>query len=112
VHETVGAKFSLHMELSADIHACTTAALITASVMVKPRVPRGGQILGTVGLVDIHLHAVYAKWTAGLWTLPVTVVVPVCVRVIWADGVEVVVDTPFGTTIVHVEFHISAQKVE
>jgi len=100
------------MELSADIHACTTAALITTAIMVKPRVPRGGQILGTVGLVDIHLHAVYAKWTAGLWTLPVTVVVPVGVRVIRADGVEIVVDSPFGTAIVDVEFNVSTQEVE
>jgi hypothetical protein len=94
VHPTIGTKFSLNVELSADVHTGTAAALITASVVVKPGMPRGGQILSTVGLVDVHLHAVYAEWTAGLWTLPVTVVVSVGVRVIWTDGVKVVVDTP------------------
>jgi hypothetical protein len=111
MHPTIRTKFSLYMELPANVHAGTAAALITAAIMVKPSVPCGGQILSTVGLVDIHLHTVNAKWTAGLWTLPVAVVVPVGVRMIWADGVEVVIDTPFGTTIVYVEFHISTQEV-
>jgi hypothetical protein len=100
------------MELPADIHACTTAALITAAIVVKPGVPCGRQILGAVGLIDVHFHAVYAKWTAGLWTLPITVVVPVGVRMIWADGVEIVVHTPLRTAIVYVELNVSTQEVE
>jgi hypothetical protein len=80
--------------------------------MIKPRVPGGCQVLGPISLVNIHLHAIYAKWTAGLWTLPITVIISVGVGMVRTDGVEVVVDTPFRTPVVHIEFDISAKEVE
>ena len=100
------------MELSADVHTGTTAALVTAAIVIEPSVPRSGQILRAVGLVNVHLHAIYAKWTAGLRTLPITVIVAVGVWMIWADGVEIVVHTPFGTTVVNIELDISTKEIE
>jgi hypothetical protein len=100
------------MELSTNVHTSTTPTLVTATIMIEPCVPSGCQILGPVRLVDVHLHAVYAKWTAGFWTLPITVIISVGVWMVWTDGVEVVVDTPFRTSIVNVKLHISAEEVE
>jgi hypothetical protein len=95
VHETILAKLSLHVELSTNVHTSTTPALVAATVVIEPSVPSSCQILSTVCFVNIHLHAVYAKWAAGFWTLPITVIVAVGVRMVWADGVEIVVHTPF-----------------
>lgn len=99
------------MKLPTNVHTSTTPTLITATVVVEPRVPSGCQILGSICLIDVHLHAVYAKWTAGFWTLPIAVVVSGGVRMVWTDRVEVVVDAPFRTSIVHIEFHISTQEI-
>jgi hypothetical protein len=100
------------MELSTNVHTSTTPALVTPTVVIEPGMPGCGQILGPICLVNVHLHAVYAEWTAGFWTLPIAVIVSVGVRMVWTDGVEVVVDTPFRTSIVHIELHISAKEVE
>jgi hypothetical protein len=83
------------MELPTNVHASTTSTLVATAIVVEPSVPSCCQVLGTVSLVNVHLHAVDAKRTAGVWTLTVTIVVSIGVWVIWTDGVEVVVDTPF-----------------
>jgi hypothetical protein len=83
------------MELPADVHTGTASTLVTTAIVVEPSVPSRCQILATIGLVNVHLHAVDAKRTAGVWTLTITVIISIGVRVIWTDGVEIVVDTPF-----------------
>jgi hypothetical protein len=112
VHETILAKLGLHMELPTNVHTSTTSALVTATVVIEPSVPSSGQILSTICLINIHLHTIYAKWTAGFRTLPITVIVAVGVRMVWADGVEIVVHTPFGTTVVNIELDISTKEIE
>jgi hypothetical protein len=112
VHETILAKLSLHVELPTNVHTSTTSALVTATVVIEPSVPSCCQVLSTICLVNVHLHAVYAKWTAGFWTLPITVIVAIGVRVVWADGVEVVVHTPFGTTVINIELDVSTKEIE
>jgi len=100
------------MELPTNVHTSTTSTLVTATIVIEPGVPSGCQVLGPVGLVNVHLHAVNAKWTAGIWALPIAVVVSVGVRMIWTDSVKVVVYTPFGTSIVDIKFHVSTQEIE
>jgi hypothetical protein len=112
VHETILAKLSLHVELPTNVHTSTTSALVTATIVIEPSVPCSGQILRTIGLVNVHLHAIYAQRTAGLRTLPITVIVAVGVRMVWADGVEIVVHTPFGTTVVNIALDISTKEIE
>jgi hypothetical protein len=83
------------MELSTNVHAGTTSTLVTTAVVVEPSVPSCCQVLATISLVNVHLHAVDAQWTAGVWTLTVTIVISIGVWVIWTDRVEIVVDAPF-----------------
>jgi glycyl-tRNA synthetase alpha subunit len=112
VHETILAKLSLHVELPTNVHSSTTSALVTATVVIEPSVPSSCQVLSTIRLIDIHLHAVDTEWAAGFWTLPITVIVAVGVRMVWADGVEIIVHTPFGTTVVNIELDISTKEIE
>ena len=100
------------MELSTNIHTSSAPALVTATVMIEPSVPSGCQILRPICFVDVHLHAIDTKRAAGFRTLPITVVVSIGVWMVWTNGVEVVVDTPFRTPIVHIKLHISAKEVE
>ena len=99
------------MELSANVHTSTTPALVTVTVVIEPSVPSRCQVLGPVSFIYVHLHAIDAKRTAGLWTLPITVVVSVGVWMVRTYGIEVVVDTPLRTPIVHIKLHVSVQEV-
>jgi hypothetical protein len=112
VHETILAKLSLHVELPTNVHSSTTSALVTATVVIEPSVPSSCQVLSTIRLIDVHLHAVNSDRTAGFWTLPVTIIVAVGVGMVWADGVEIVVHTPFGTTVINIELDISTKEIE
>jgi len=112
MHVTIIAKLSLHMELTTNVFACLTTTLVTTTVMIEPSVPSCSQVVSTIGLINVHLHAVGACWTASIWALTIAIVVVRLVLMIWADGIEIVIDARLGATVVHIKLHIPSQEVE
>jgi hypothetical protein len=79
--------------------------------MVEPCVPGGGQVLPSVGLVDVHFHAVNAQRAACIRALAITIVIIGLIGVVRADGVKIVVHAPLRSRILNIELHIPAQQI-
>lgn len=107
-----GIKVHLDVELATLLCNGTAATHVTTSITVEPSVPGGGTLLVAVAFPDVQLHAVGSCRAAGFRSLAIAVVVVGGVRMIWRNGVEVIVDTPFRATVVKVELDVSTKHIE
>lgn len=89
---------------STRVRSGTTSHVATA-IFIEPRVPSRGTVLVAIALPNVELHAVGACRAAGCRALAVAVIVVRCVWMVWGDGIEVVVDAPFGSTVVIIELN-------